>query len=120
MNIQHYKDRLVDLERTLSVRTRRESADGRGEVMDSARDVGDASVADETATEAFAEADRNSNVLQQIHDALARVDAGTFGVCIVGGEPIEEKRLDAVPWTPYCIKHERLLEASSSSKTPTL
>jgi RNA polymerase-binding transcription factor DksA len=48
------------------------------------------------------------------------VDAGTFGVCIVGGEPIEEKRLDAVPWTAYCMKHERLLEASSGPKTPTL
>jgi len=120
MNVQHYKERLLDLARTLSARTRRERADGRGEFIDSAHDVGDASVADETASEAFTEADRNSNVLQQIHDALARVDAGTFGVCIVGGEPIEEKRLDAVPWTPYCMKHERLLEASSGSKTPTL
>jgi hypothetical protein len=63
MNVQHYKDRLLDLARTLLARTRRESADGRGAFIDSAHDVGDASVADETASEAFAEADRNSNVL---------------------------------------------------------
>jgi hypothetical protein len=45
---------------------------------------------------------------------------GTFGLCIVDGGPIEEQRLDTVPWTPYCPRHEQSLEASSGSKTPTL
>ena len=53
------------------------------------------------------------------YPGIAR-DAGTFGTCVVDGGPIEEKRLDAVPWTRYCLKHEALLEASSGSKTPTL
>jgi hypothetical protein len=30
------------------------------------------------------------------------VDNGTFGTCLVDGGPIEEKRLDAAPWTPRC------------------
>jgi RNA polymerase-binding transcription factor DksA len=120
MNVQHYKDRLLDLEKTLSARRGRAVADGRREFIDSAHDVGDASVADEVASEKFTEADRDSTVLKQVREALARVDAGTFGTCIVDGGPIEEKRLDAVPWTPYCLKHEQLLEASSASKTPTL
>jgi DnaK suppressor protein len=120
MNLQHYKDRLLDLEKTLSARTGRAVADGRREFIDSAHDVGDSSVADEAASEKFTEADRDSTVLKQVRDALARVDDGTFGTCIVDGGPIEEKRLDAVPWTPYCLKHEQLLEAPLASKTPTL
>jgi RNA polymerase-binding transcription factor DksA len=39
---------------------------------------------------------------------------------VVDGGPIEEKRLEAVPWTPYCLKHQKLLEAASQTRTPTL
>jgi len=50
MNIEHYKQRLLDLEKTLSARIGGPEADqGRGEFTDSAHDVGDASVADEVA-----------------------------------------------------------------------
>ena len=120
MDVQRYKNRLLELEKTLSARTEREVAEGRGELIDTAHDVGDASVADEAASQVFTEADVDSTVLKQVRDALDRVDAGTFGMCIVDGGPIEEKRLDAVPWTPYCLKHEQLREAASGSKTPTL
>ena len=120
MNIQHYKRRLLDLEKTLSARISRETDNGRGEFIDSAHDVGDASVADEAASEEFTEAEYNANVLQQVRDALGRVEAGTFGTCIIDGGPIEEKRLEAVPWTPYCLKHAERLEAAALSRTPTL
>ena len=120
MNVQHYKQRLLDLEKTLSERTGRAVAEGRGAFIDSAHDVGDASVAGEVASEQFTEAERDSTVLKQIRDALARVDKGTFGKCIVDGGPIEEKRLDAVPWSPYCLKHEQSLDPTTPSRAPTL
>src|SRR6267378_413847 len=96
------------------------SRPGQGEFIDSAHDVGDASVADEVASEAFTEGEHNSDVLQQVRDALDRVADGTFGRCIVDGGPIEEQRLEAVPWTPYCLKHAQRLEVAASSRTPTL
>jgi RNA polymerase-binding transcription factor len=120
MNIQHYKQRLLDLEKTLSARIGQEADQGRGEFIDSAHDVGDASVADEMASEEFTEAEHNSDALQQVRDALGRVADGTFGACIVDGGPIEEQRLEAVPWTPYCLKHAQRLEVAASPKTPTL
>src|SRR3979490_2679490 len=118
MNIQHYKQRLLDLERTLSARIGQAADQGRGEFIDSAHDVGDASVADEVASEGFTEAEHNSDVLQQVRDALDRVADGTFGTCIVDGGPIEEQRLEAVPWTPYCLKHAQRLEAAASPRMP--
>jgi len=120
MNIEHYKQRLLELEKTLSVSIGREADEGREEFIDEAHDVGDSSVADEVASEEFTEAEHNSAVLQQVRDALGRVADGTFGKCIVDGGPIEERRLEAVPWTPYCVEHERRLEAEASAKTPTL
>jgi len=100
MNIQLYKRRLLDLEKTLSARIAQQGDQGRREFIDSALDVGDASVADEAAAEEFTEAEHNSDVLHQVRDALGRVQDGTFGTCIVDGRPIEEPRLEAVPWTP--------------------
>ena len=120
MNIQYYKQRLIDLEKALSARIGQEADQGRGEFIDSAHDVGDASVADEVASEEFTQAEHSADLLQQVRDALARVEDGTFGTCIVDGGPIEEQRLEAVPWTPYCLKHEQRLEVSASSRTPTL
>ena len=70
--------------------------------------------------EEFTEAEHNSAMLQQVREALGRVADGTFGRCIVDGGPIEERRLEAVPWTPYCLKHEQRLEVAASTRTPTL
>jgi RNA polymerase-binding transcription factor DksA len=43
--------------------------------------------------------------LEQIDAALARIGAGSYGVCSVCGDGIAEGRLEARPWTPYCIRH---------------
>ena len=72
------------------------------------------------ASEEFTEAEHSADVLKQVRAALNRVTDGTFGTCVVDGGLIEEQRLEAVPWTPYCLKHAQRLEAAASSKTPTL
>jgi DnaK suppressor protein len=120
MNIQRYTEQLRNLETTLSARTERAVAAGRGEFLDSAHDAGDASVADGVASEQFTEAELDSTILIQVREALARVNEGTFGKCVVDGEPIGGARLAAVPWTPYCLKHEQRHEATMPVRTPTL
>src|SRR5258708_11773930 len=114
MNIQHYEQRLLDLEKTLSARIGQETEQARGEFIDSAHDVGDASVADEAASEEFTDAEHNADVLQEVRDALGRAADGTFGTCIVDGGPIEEARLQDAPWTSYSLKHAQSLEAPAS------
>jgi DnaK suppressor protein len=120
MNVQEYKGRLLELETHLSDRTTRRHDAARQQVLDSPGDAGDASVADEGESEDFTEAELDATVLQQVRDALRRIDEGTFGRCVVDGAPIEPQRLEAVPWTPYCLKHQRLLEAASRQRMPTL
>lgn len=43
--------------------------------------------------------------LAQVEAALVRVAAGRYGVCEACGDEIAEGRLEARPWTPYCIRH---------------
>jgi DnaK suppressor protein len=48
--------------------------------------------------------DRESSLLRNIRAALARIADGSYGICLHCEEEIKPKRLDAVPWTPYCIR----------------
>jgi DnaK suppressor protein len=120
MNVESYRSRLLELERRLSARVESGHEAAREQVRDSPGDAADASVADEAQSEEFTEAEGDAATLQQVRDALQRIEEGTFGRCVVDGGPIEPKRLEAVPWTPYCLRHEREREAQSPPKTPSL
>ncbi|MDQ0923198.1 DnaK suppressor protein [Pseudarthrobacter sp. W1I19] len=48
---------------------------------------------------------QSSAGLEQVDAALARIADGTYGSCAVCGETIAEGRLEARPWTPFCIRH---------------
>jgi DnaK suppressor protein len=38
-----------------------------------------------------------------VDSALARIKDGTYGECNSCHEELQQKRLEAVPWTRYCI-----------------
>ncbi len=48
--------------------------------------------------------------LDQIHEALARVESGTYGQCLECSSLIAKPRLQALPYTPYCIECARKME----------
>jgi DnaK suppressor protein len=120
LNLEQYKQDLLARQRALAARLERTVATVRQPVDTSAGDIGDESVADELKDEQFTGAEADSTTLDLIRDALNRIEAGTFGACLVDGEPIEEKRLQAMPWTPYCLKHQKLLEAENPTRTSTI
>ncbi|MFT7646004.1 MAG: RNA polymerase-binding transcription factor DksA [Candidatus Poriferisodalaceae bacterium] len=44
------------------------------------------------------------DAIDQIDGALARWDAGTYGICIASGEPIPEERLEAIPFADMKVE----------------
>jgi DnaK suppressor protein len=46
--------------------------------------------------------------LAMVDGALARLDDGTYGRCIVCGGPVDPDRLEALPWAERCIACQRL------------
>ena len=40
-----------------------------------------------------------------IEDALHKIESGTYGICEVSGEPIEQERLEANPAARTCTAH---------------
>ncbi|MBO3096346.1 TraR/DksA family transcriptional regulator [Cellulomonas dongxiuzhuiae] len=86
--------------------------DARQDVVDAARDANvDDEHDPEGATIAFERAQLDalgaaaSRRLVEVDAALARVAAGTYGTCAVGGEPIDDARLEARPTATTCVEH---------------
>ena len=51
--------------------------------------------------------------LRMIEEALDRIEAGDYGVCLGCEEPIPAKRLQAVPWAKYCVACQQELSNNS-------
>ncbi|WP_026535399.1 TraR/DksA family transcriptional regulator [Arthrobacter sp. H14] len=49
----------------------------------------------------------SSDRLAEIEAALNRLDDGSYGYCAACGNPIPPGRLEALPWTLYCVEHAR-------------
>jgi DnaK suppressor protein len=56
--------------------------------------------------------DRESQLLRNVRAALRRIDEGIYGVCLHCEEDISPKRLNAVPWAPYCIQCQEAIDRS--------
>lgn len=48
--------------------------------------------------------------LDEVEEALRRVDEGTYGLCVDCGEPIPDKRLAALPASARCMDCQRKAE----------
>jgi DnaK suppressor protein len=55
--------------------------------------------------------DRESGLLRQVKGALARLEDGSYGICMHCEEEINPKRLAAVPWAQFCIQCQELADA---------
>ena len=86
-----------------------------------APDSGDASVADNATDMVSAVRQRDFDELQDVQDALTRIDDGSYGLCLTCGEPIDLARLRASPTAKYDIKHQEALERRAGAPSnPTL
>jgi DnaK suppressor protein len=59
---------------------------------------------------AIATLDREASLLRSVESALARIEHGGFGTCLLCEEDIPEKRLKALPWAAYCVPCQEMLE----------
>ncbi len=59
---------------------------------------------------AIRDLDRESNLLRNVRSALRRIEDETYGTCMHCEEDISPKRLNAVPWTAYCIRCQEMAD----------
>jgi DnaK suppressor protein len=78
--------------------------------LDTAQDIADRASSSYQKEFLFHQSSNERQLLQMVEGALSRIREGTFGECISCGNEINIKRLEAVPWTRYCIECQEKLE----------
>jgi DnaK suppressor protein len=72
----------------------------------------------------FERSSQRRTVLGLIEAALKRIADGSFGTCVGCGDEIQDQRLQALPWTQFCLRCQGQLDekigASLSTRTPIL
>ncbi len=57
--------------------------------------------------------ENKDRILQEINDALERIEQGTFSRCEECGQEIPRERLEAVPYARYCLRDAQRLQDQS-------
>jgi DnaK suppressor protein len=110
-----FRKRLEERQQALRKTVSRTEEDGRIVDQDSAQDIADRAANSYTKEFLFSVSNNERQLLNMVETALQRIREGTFGECVHCGNEINSKRLEAVPWTRYCIacqekKEQGLLE----------
>jgi DnaK suppressor protein len=77
-------------------------------VDESAQDMADRATSAYTKEFAYSLSESDRKILLLIDEALGRLEAGTYGTCVNCGQPVQEKRLEAVPWARHCLDCQEL------------
>jgi DnaK suppressor protein len=120
MDLEHYKTLLLAKERELIAQRARLGTEEQEPGDGAAGDVGDDSVRDEQKDKLFAQDEADTSTLDDVRLALGRIADGSYGLCLEDDQPIEEARLEAIPWAKYCSRHQAKLEAQQGLRTPSL
>jgi DnaK suppressor protein len=77
---------------------------------ESTQDIADKAVSSYTREFLYSLNDTERTTIQQIDQALARIEEGTYGFCLNCGNAMNEKRLTAIPWSRHCVECQELEE----------
>lgn len=103
-----YRKQLLELDNRLDA----EIDEISNEIASGGIPVGEHDIHVREAPDAKVAIGKNEEAIQNhVRAALRRIDLGTYGTCVNCHTAIVKARLDALPYTPYCIGCETLHEA---------
>ena len=107
--LEYFRGKLISKQLSLTTMVQRTEGYGREKEPD-IQDMADMAVESYTKEFIFGKSSGDRAILQQIHEALSRIADKSYGHCVSCENPIQPKRLEAVPWTSHCIECQALLE----------
>ena len=101
--LEHFRNMLQEQlkQRTQNVRDDQADALEFASLDDGVKDSLDMSLQDVNQEIEFRLAERESQMVADIDQALLRIDEGSYGECARCGKPIDERRLEAMPTARY-------------------
>ncbi|HEX6046126.1 MAG TPA: TraR/DksA family transcriptional regulator [Pyrinomonadaceae bacterium] len=118
--LNHFRDLLINQLRQYNEQIRTDQAAAL-EYDDAVKDSVDLSVQDLNKEIALRLGERSSKEVADIDQALLRIKEGSYGICARCSQPIDERRLEAVPTARYDAQCQALIEsANGEDDLPTL
>ncbi|HBH02214.1 MAG TPA: hypothetical protein DDZ42_09895 [Candidatus Rokubacteria bacterium] len=115
--LAYFRKCLLEKQRQLTEEVGRTAIYGKDQEDDSIKDLGDQANTAYNREFFFELGNGDRRLLRDVVSALQKMDDGGFGSCERCGEPIAEKRLEALPFARYCIDCQRLVEQEERMAT---
>ena len=112
-----FRKKLEERQQLLRKAVSRTEEDGRIADQDAAQDIADRAANSYTKEFLFSQSNNDRQLLNMVETALQRIREGSFGECVSCGNEINPKRLEAVPWTRYCIECQEKKEKGLLEET---
>jgi DnaK suppressor protein len=114
--LEHFRNLLLSQLRQHTEQIRTDQAAALDLYDDGVKDSVDLSVSDLNKEIALRLGERSSQVVADIDQALLRMKEGSYGICTRCGEPINERRLEAVPTARYDAQCQAFIESRNGEE----
>ena len=119
--LEHFRNLLLNQLRENTEQVRTDQAAALEFHDDGVKDSVDLSVQDLNKEIALRLGERSSKVVADIDQALLRIKEGTYGICARCSQPIDERRLEAIPTARYDAACQAAIESANGEEDlPTL
>ena len=115
--LESFRKKLEERQQALRKAVSRTEEDGRIADQEAAQDIADRAANSYTKEFLFSQSNNERVLLNMVESALQRIREGSFGECVSCGNEINPKRLEAVPWTRYCIACQEKKEQGMLEET---
>jgi DnaK suppressor protein len=110
LTVERFEEKLRQQQRILERSMLSTVEQGRQAVAADTQDVADQAVMSYQKELIYSQGSKGHSQLSHVRLALERIREGTFGECLQCSNTIGPKRLEALPWTPYCIDCQEKVE----------
>jgi DnaK suppressor protein len=111
--LEGYRKALIRKREDLLGVVRRTEEDGRLAEEEGTQDLADKAASSYNKEFLFFQSSAERTTLQLVDEALSRIEEGNYGECVHCGGPLQEKRLEAVPWARHCVPCQKLQDEGS-------
>ncbi|HEV7747689.1 MAG TPA: TraR/DksA family transcriptional regulator [Pyrinomonadaceae bacterium] len=111
--LEHFRNLLLSQLQPLAEHVRADQAAALEFSDDGVKDTVDMSLMDVNKELALRLGERESQMIADIDQALLRIHEGSYGTCARCGNPIDERRLEALPTARYDAACQALIESAN-------
>jgi DnaK suppressor protein len=114
-DVERFKEKLEAQRAEVIQLLRHTEEEQKGLGADRPPELGDFCIESAAREYLFERVSQQRQLLGRIERSLERIHSGTFAECITCGKEIPGKRMNAMPWTEYCVRCQEKRERMTRS-----